>query len=187
MSELDLAWLCKVRVAIGRMGEMDLYRWWNTDGQLGPFGARMMSRGLPRTHYFAQAKSVFAVATHRSTQVFNPPNCSTLWHLTDAIEDEFDAKWESWLDDAVNWRPFFEQVASVGSGSVPSVLTSLGLVSDAEVGESEGLLRRSTANSAVLLPNVFARTRHCVSLLALGHGLSDTGDLRVPYVMRNSA
>ncbi|MBY3465667.1 BrxE family protein [Rhizobium laguerreae] len=187
MSELDLAWLCKVRVVIGRLGEMDVHRWWNTDGQLGPYGARMLSRGLPRTHYFAQAKSVFAVAAHRSLQVFNPPNCSTLWHLTGAVEDEFDSKWEAWLDDSVNWRPFFEEVAAVGVATVPSVLASLGLVSEEEIRESEELLRRSDSNNAVPLPNVFARTRQCVSLLALGHRLSDTGDLRVPYIVRNSA
>lgn len=183
MSELDLAWLCKVRVVIARLGEMDLHRWWNTDGQLGPYGTKMMSRGLPRTHYFAQAKSVFAVASHRSSQLFNPPNCATLWHLADAIEDEFDARWESWLDDAATWRPFFEQVGSVGAVSVHSVLTDLGLVSDEEVRDAETLLRRSPSNNAVPVPNVFSRTRQSVSLLALGHGLSSPGDLRVPYVM----
>jgi hypothetical protein len=186
MSDLDLDWLCKIRIVIARLGEMDLLRWWNTDGQLGPYGARIMRRGLPRTHYFAQAKSVFAVAAYRSSQVFDPPNCATLWHLTGAIEDEFDAKWESWLDDAENLRPFFEQVAFIKAGSVKDVLSGLNLVSGDEIHESQALLRRSPSHSAVSLPNAFSRTRRCVSLLALGHGLSATGDLRVPYIPRNA-
>jgi hypothetical protein len=53
---------------VARMGEMDRAQWWNTKGQLGPLGAMALSRGLPRTHYFAQARSVFAVAAHRCDQ-----------------------------------------------------------------------------------------------------------------------
>ena len=44
-------------------------------------GAAALRRGLPRTHYFAQARSVFAVAAHRCDEVFNPPDTVTLWRL----------------------------------------------------------------------------------------------------------
>lgn len=179
--DLDLMWLCRIRIVVARLGEMDVLRWWNTDGQLSSFGAKVMSRGLPRTHYFAQARSVFAVAAHRSAQVFNPPNCATLWHLTDSVEDEFDARWESWLDDAGNWKPFFEEVARIQSGPVAGVLQALGLVTDEEVDELSRQLRRSATQSSVLLPNAFTRDRRSIAQLALGHGLSGIGDLAVPY------
>jgi hypothetical protein len=53
--KIDLDWLLRVRVVVARCGEMDALRWWNTAGQLGPYGAKVLGRGFPRTHYFAQA------------------------------------------------------------------------------------------------------------------------------------
>lgn len=186
MADLDLKWLCRVRIVIARLGEMDVQKWWNTDGQLGTYGAKVMSRGLPRTHHFAQARSVFAVATHRSAQIFNPPNCATLWHLTDAIEDEFDARWESWLDDAGSWKAFFEAVAAIQTGPVAEALKALDLVTPQEITELSVQLRRSATQSSVLLPNAFARDRCSVAQLALGHELSGIGDLAVPYARRDA-
>lgn len=186
MTDLDLTWLMKVRVAVARCGEMDRAKWWNTDGQLGSYGAKMLSRGLPRTHHFAQARSVFAVAAHRCAQIFNPPGCATLWHLTDRIEDEFDAHWEGWLDAATDWKPFFERVAEVRDTNVGSVLLDLELVSPAEVEEAKSL-RRSAERNSVQLPNVFSRDRSSVALLALGFGLLNVADLAVPYARLNAA
>src|SRR5262245_1305895 len=110
-SDIDFAWLMKLRVAIARCGEMDLGKWWNTNGQLGSYGSRVLKRGFPRTHNFAQARAVSAVAAHRCAQVFDPPGSLTLWHLTDPIEDAFETCWEGWLDEADKWGAFFEQVA----------------------------------------------------------------------------
>ena len=59
----DLDQLIKLRVIVARFGEMDLAGWWNTKGQLGPYGTATLQRGMPRTHYVAQARSVFAVST----------------------------------------------------------------------------------------------------------------------------
>lgn len=95
--KIDLNWLLRVRVVVGRCGEMDAQRWWNTEGQLGPYGARVFKRGFPRTHYFAQARSVFAVAAHRCAEVFDPPGAATFWRLPDEVEEAFDARWEGWL------------------------------------------------------------------------------------------
>ena len=80
--ELDLAWLLKVRTVVARIGEMDLARWWNSTGQLGPQGSSVLRRGFPRTHRFAQARSVFMVAAARCTQIFDPPGSVTLWRLS---------------------------------------------------------------------------------------------------------
>jgi hypothetical protein len=98
--EIDLEWLLKLRVVIARCGEMDLARWWNTNGQLGNTGTSVLRRGFPRTHHFAQARSVIAVARHRCAQVFDLPGCVTLWRTTDAIEEAFETRWEDWLDTA---------------------------------------------------------------------------------------
>ena len=55
---MDLGWLLRLRLIVARCGEMDAQCWWNTEGQLGPYGAKVLKRGFPRTHHFAQARSV---------------------------------------------------------------------------------------------------------------------------------
>lgn len=51
---IDLDQLLKLRLVVGRFGEMDLAKWWNTKGQLGKLGVSALRRGFPRTHRFAQ-------------------------------------------------------------------------------------------------------------------------------------
>lgn len=186
MNDLDLTWLMKLRVVVARCGEMDLARWWNTNGQLGSMGARMLGRGLPRTQNFAQARCVFAVAAHRCAQVFDPPQCATLWHLTDRIEDEFDARWENWLDKSGEWKCFFERVASIKEPAVAAVLLDLRLVTQVEVDEAMSL-KRSVEQNSVLLPHSFLRDRNSVALLALAYSLSSTAELAVPYAHLDAA
>src|SRR3954452_19565324 len=103
---IDLDRLLKLRLVVARFGEMDMAKWWNTKGQLGRLGAAALRRGFPRSHRFAQARSVFAVAGHRCAALFDPPDCVTLWRLPEATEEEFEARWERWLDDAAEWTPF---------------------------------------------------------------------------------
>src|SRR5271155_3077484 len=92
--------LLKLRLIVGRFGEMDLAKWWNTGGQLGRLGTAAVRRGFPRTHYFAQARSVFSVAGFRCREVFDPPKSVTLWQLPESVEEEFEAHWERGLDQA---------------------------------------------------------------------------------------
>jgi hypothetical protein len=77
-TKIDFDRLLKLRLVVARVGEMDLAKWWNTRGQLGRLGTSAVRRGFPRTHYFAQARSVFAVAAHRCREVFDPPSSVTL-------------------------------------------------------------------------------------------------------------
>src|SRR5438552_12172804 len=105
---IDFDRLLKLRLVVARFGEMDLAKWWNTKGQLGRLGSATLRRGFPRTHSFAQARSVFAVAAHRCSEVFEPPECVTLWKLPESVEEEFDTRWEFWLDNATRWVPFFQ-------------------------------------------------------------------------------
>ena len=53
-SDLDL--LLRARLFVARMGERDVLKWWATDGILGPDGAFVGPRSLPKTHGTAEAR-----------------------------------------------------------------------------------------------------------------------------------
>ncbi|HEX3131563.1 MAG TPA: BrxE family protein [Thermoanaerobaculia bacterium] len=179
----DLERLFKLRLVVARAGEMDLARWWNTKGQLGRLGASTLRRGLPRTHHFAQARSVFAVAAHRCAEVFDPPGCVTLWRLPEDIEEAFDARWEDWLDNAAEWAPFFVKLESLPGPDLVAALRDFELVGDPDI-ERYGSLRRVAEGRAVPLPGVFSGTAADVTLLALGFARGEPGALAVPYAQR---
>lgn len=183
---IDLDRLLQLRLVVARFGEMDLAKWWNTKGQLGRLGAAALRRGFPRTHHFAQARSVFAVAAHRCAEVFEPPGCVTLWRLPETIDEEFDARWEHWLDHASDWAPFFEKLATLQGTDLVAILRSFELVSDRDV-DAYGKLRRSAENRAVALPGLFSNTDDDVALLALGFARGEPGALAVPYARRADA
>lgn len=183
---LDLDRLLQRRLVVARFGEMDMAGWWNTKGQLGPLGATALRRGFPRTHYFAQARSVFAVAAHRCVEIFDHPNAVTLWRLNEDIEQMFEARWEQWLDTANEWVPFFSTVASLGNRSLLDSLGDLGLADD----ESLRLcakLRTSAESRTVQLPKPFAGTEADVGLLALGFSLGSERTPVVPYALRKGS
>lgn len=172
--------LLKLRLVVARFGEMDLAKWWNTQGQLGRFGAVALRRGFPRTHRFAQARSVFAVAAHRCSEVFDPPRCVTLFRLPEATEEEFDARWEHWLDDAASWTPIFEKLEAIQGDDLIAVLRQLELAGDRDV-EAFGKLKRSAEAKAVPLPGTYSGTDQDITLLALGFARGEPGSLAVPY------
>src|SRR5687768_673022 len=130
---IDLERLFKLRLTVARFGEMDVAKWWNTRGQLGPLGAAALRRGFPRTYRFAQARSVFAVAAHRCAEVFDPPNTVTLWRLPESIEETFDARWEHWLDHASDWEAFFVSLERIESNDLTEGLATRGLIGDGDV------------------------------------------------------
>jgi hypothetical protein len=179
----DLERLFKLRLVVARVGEMDLAQWWNTRGQLGRLGAFVLRRGFPRTHHFAQARSVFAVAAHRCAEVFDPPGCVTLWRLPEDIEEAFEARWEDWLDNAAEWAPFFAKLEGLSSPDLVAALRDFDLVDDRDV-ERFGSLRRAAEGRAVPLPGVFSGTAVNVTLLALGFARGEPGALAVPHAQR---
>ena len=178
--------LLKRRLIVARFGEMDLAKWWNTHGQLGSLGTVAIRRGFPRTHYFAQARSVFAVAARRCREVFDPPDGVTLWRLPETIEEEFQAKWEHWLDQAVEWHPFFHRLESLQYNDLKTALHAFDAVTDREL-EMSSRLRRTAEGRAVLLPDPFSGTDQDIALLALGFARGDLGSLAVPYARREKA
>ncbi len=179
---IDFDLLLRLRLTIARYGEMDIARWWNTNGQLGRLGAAVLRRGFPRTHRFAQARSVIAVAAHRCEEIFNPPGCVTLWRLPQPIEDEFEARWEHWLDAAPAWDPFFgklEEVSGVDTDLVLALQT-FGLITEEDL-SMYPRLRRSAQGRAVLLPRDFSGSEEDVRLLALGFARGEPGAPAIPY------
>jgi hypothetical protein len=176
----DLERLFRMRVVLARVGEMDLAKWWNTTGQLGPIGTAAVRRGLPRTHYFAQARSVFAVAAHRCDEWFNPPGSVTLWRLPDQIEEQFEARWEHWLDNASDWKPFFEEVEGIKSNDLAATLRAFHLVTDADI-DAVGRLQVGASGRALQLPGTFAGATNDVTMLAIGFSRGSAGSLTVPY------
>src|ERR1700694_5792802 len=181
--ELDLAWLLKVRTVVARIGEMDLARWWNSTGQLGPQGSSVLRCGFPRTHHFAQASSVFMVAAARCAQIFDPPGSVTLWRLTDPIEERLETVWEGWLDDAKSWRAFFERIAGLKDNALAACLTDLHLVTADEVAATRSL-KKSTDGRSMQMPGLFDGSRNSIAMLALSFGNGSPGNLVVPYARR---
>ncbi|MCW3699881.1 BrxE family protein [Burkholderia cenocepacia] len=177
---IDLERLLRLRIVVARFGELDNARWWNTKGQLGRLGAAVLRRGFPRTYRFAQARSVFVVAAQRCDEVFNPPGCVTLWKLPEAVEEDFDARWEHWLDRASDWDPFFQQIETLGSTDLIEILRTLELVTEADL-DAYARLRRSAEGRAVPLPSIFGGANADVTLLALGFARGEPGALAVPY------
>lgn len=97
---LDYNRLLRLRLIVARYGEMDLAKWWNTNGVLGRLGASAIKRGFPKTHPFVRARIVFTAARERCGELFTHPDCMTLWQLPAAVEDQFEAQWQHWLDGA---------------------------------------------------------------------------------------
>ena len=183
---IDLDRLLKLRLVVARFGEMDLAKWWNTKGQLGRLGAAALKRGFPRTHWFSQARSVFAVASHRCAEVFTPPGCVTLWRLPEVIEEEFETRWEHWLDNAAEWTPFFEKIEPLQGSDLTVILRAFELLEERDF-DSYAKLRRSAEGRAVPLPSMFSGSEADVSLLALGFARGEPGALAVPYARRSDA
>jgi hypothetical protein len=178
--------LLKLRLIVARFGEMDLAKWWNTRGQLGPLGAAATRRGFPRTHYFAQARSVFAVAAYRCQEIFDPPDSVTLWRLPETIEEEFEARWQHWLDQATEWNAFFHKLERLQENDLKIALKEFDAVTNEEL-EISSRLRRTAEGRAVPVFEPFAGTDQDIALLALGFARGETGSLAVPYARRGNS
>jgi hypothetical protein len=182
---VDLDRLLKLRLVVARHGEMDAARWWNTQGMLGRRGAVVLKRGFPATHYFAQARVVFAVARSRCNELFSPPGCMTLWSLPAELEDQFEEHWQGWLDQVEQWTPFFEQLAPLIGDDLLRTFSAFDLISQAQL-EPVSKLRRSAENRAVPLPGIHHPNDDTITLLAAGFALGEPGSPAIPYARLES-
>lgn len=159
MTATDFDRLLKLRLVVARHREMDRAKWWNTNGVLSRKGRLLLGRGLPRTHRFAQARLVFTVARARCEELFDPPECMTLWKLPADLEDQFDARWQDWLEAREEWVPFLERLEEPGSDDLVEILWSFALVTDRDSDvEAASRLRRSAEGRAVPLTGTFEPT-----------------------------
>jgi hypothetical protein len=176
---VDLDRVLKLRLVVGRVGEMDLAGWWNTKGQLGSLGASVVQRGFRRTHHFAQARAVFAVAARRATEVYNRKDAVTLWALPADVEDAFDTHWAHWIEQAHDWTGFFRDLHGCSS----ELVTELGrfdLVTEGQV-EQASRLRRTAEQRGVQLPGDFAGSDDDITMLALAFSRGGRQKLAVPF------
>ena len=178
--EIDLERLMKLRLLVARFGEMDRSRWWNTRDMLGRLGEVALKRGFPRTHPFARARVVFAVAAHRCREVFDPPRSLTLWNLPAAVEDRFESQWPRWIERADSWTAFFAAIQAPQSDDLLQEASRLGLADDPTLQEARQL-RRAAENRAVPLPGEHRPNDRILTLLALGFFRGEPGVLAVPY------
>jgi hypothetical protein len=175
LASIDLDLLLTLRLTVARFGEMDGAKWWNTRGQLGPLGTTALRRGFPRTHRFAQARSVF-----------DPPEGVTLWRLPESIEEDFNARWEHWLDHASDWNAFFGSLEKLDASDLVEALAARDLASDGDIA-AFNRLKRAAEGRAVPLPGTFEGSDQDIKLLALGFGRGEVGSLAVPYMRRADA
>lgn len=179
-SPIDLDRLFRLRLVVARYGEMDVAKWWNTEGMLGQYGQKVLRRGFPATHRFAQARVVFAVAKSRCREIFDPPGGITLWSLLPELEEAFDEEWQTWLDDQDTWNDFFDEVASIENRDLMETLRDFDLLS-AEQHELSSRLRRSAEGRAVPVPGTPELNDDLLTLLAAGFGRGEVANPAVPY------
>lgn len=177
---VDLERLLKLRLAVARFGEAENTAWWGTKDILGKYGGLALSRGFPRTHLFVQARIAFAAAAHRCNEIFNPPNCMTLWNMPASIEDRFEEKWQHWLDRVDEWRPYFKRLEELPGQNLLIFLVGENLLTPALLEQSEKL-RRSLEGKAVPIPGVHAPSNEVVTLLAAGFAKGEPGKPAIPY------
>ena len=182
---IDFDRLLRLRLVVARFGEMDGAKWWNTKGVLGRQGALLMSRNFGKTHHFAQARVVFSVAAARSKDVFDPPQCMTLWRLPATLEDQFDARWHRWLSERDAWRTFFEELETLPSTDLLESLRIFELVTPSQV-DAVSKLKRSAEGRAVPLPGTSAPNDEVLTILAAGFTKGEVGAPAIPYARLDS-
>ena len=178
---VDLARLMKLRLVVAKYGEMDLASWWNTRGMLGRLGGMALKRGFPHTHSFAQARVVFAVARQRCKELFDPPQCMTLWQLPPEVEEQFEEAWHDFLDDQEKWGPFFEALQGMKvEDELLDILANMDLL-DPQQATQVKRMSLSAEGKAVQVPEVHEPNDEILGLLAGAFSLGAKGKPALPY------
>jgi len=178
--------LLKLRMAVGRYGEMDQAGWWNTKGLLGSAGDTLLSRGFPRTHALIQARTVFTVADARCTSLLSVPNGVTLWRLPAELEDQFQARWSYWLSNSSEWEAFLRQVSeTLLDKGLLSGLMSLNLITEGhkQAAEKAAMQRKDNYVSIGVFEHI---DEEVIANLAASFAAGTPKDLVVPFVTPHS-
>ena len=178
--KIELDHLFKLRLVVARCGEMDMAKWWNTRSMLGPYGAKTLVRGFPKTHRFSQARVVFSVARHRCREVYDHPHGITLWDMPAELEDQFESNWHQWLEDLDGWEPFFKEIESLTGEDLLAILESFNLLGAEKVGIARKL-RRSAEGRSVAIPEQDQLNDDQITMLAAGFFRGEPGKPAIPY------
>jgi hypothetical protein len=178
---IDTVKTAKLQLAVARFGEMDRAKWWNTKGMLTNLGELAISRGFTKTHLFARARAVLAVAAHRCDEVFNAPDAYTLWKLPAEIEDQIEDAWTHWLERPDPWREYLERVNELPKDDLLEMLQSLELIDDQVVDQARRLKRADDFRS-VPLPRSADFDNETIQMMAAGFFRGEPGRLAVPYM-----
>jgi hypothetical protein len=173
--------LFKSRLIVGRYGEMDIARWWNTSSILSSLGSKVASRGLPRTEFYGRARVLFAVASQRTRQYFSPSGSVTLWSLPPSIENALDEAMIRWAHEGRSWPVVEEALVGLKVGGIEQALQS----ADVAPEQVRGLvpkLKAGPEGKSILLPQSRKITDETVSLLAAAFSRSKPESLLLPIV-----
>ena len=181
MGKISFERLLKLRITVARFGGMDGARWWNTQGILGRYGVLALNRGFPKTHRFAQAKVAFSVATHRCQEIYDPPNAYTLWNLPPDIEDQFQEKWQDWLENVEQWEEFFKGIEDISGKELLGLISERDLISQVQI-ENTKKLRRSAEGRSVQISGINELDDEALVLLAAGFFRGEPGKPAIPYL-----
>ena len=177
----SLQQLLEARLWVARLGENDVNRWWRTDGILGPDGAYVGPRVLPKTHPTARARIAFAVARHACDDRYPEKAVRHLFRLDPETEDRFDAMLMDKLEDFEFWGEVVERLEAVsGETDVRSALTAAGIATKQDLKLVEGSeLGPAGRSLEVPLGDDFYEN---IRRLAGGFVHSNPGELTVPYI-----
>jgi hypothetical protein len=179
-SGIDVSRLLTARLWVARLGESDVNSWWRTDGVLGPDGAFVGPRLLPRTHPTARARIAFAVAGHACLDRYPDREVMHLFRLTPEMEDRLDQLLVDRLGDASFWEPLMGGLEMVTKNSETAfVLRQAGAVTDSDLTYVTKLKLGPAERS---LPITASTPEDALSRLAAGYARCAPGKLVVPFL-----
>jgi hypothetical protein len=182
LTGIDVSRLLTARLWIARLGESDVNSWWRTDGILGPDGAFVGPRVLPRTHPTARARIAFAVAGHACLDRHPDREAMHLFRLTPEIEDRLDQLLVDRLGDAALWKPLMRELEAVTKESETAfVLRQAGAVTD---GDLTYVTKLKLGPAERSLPITASTPEDVLSRLAAGYARCAPGKLIVPFLSR---
>lgn len=180
MSGVDPAQLLEARLWVARLGEADVYKWWRTDGILGPDGAFVGPRVLPKTHGTGRARIAFAVARHACGERHPDAAAQHLFRLDPQTEDRLDAYLVERLGAFDWWAATLARLEAIGKEcDAAAALLEAGVVTDADLAYVRPLGLGPDGRSLPVEGG--SNTEETLRRLAAGFVRSRPGQLAVPY------
>lgn len=180
-TSVNLELLLRARLFVARLGERDVQGWWATDGILGPDGAFVGPRVLPKTHGTARARIAIAVARHACLERHPDRTAPHLFSLDPVTEDRLDAFLVERLDAFDWWAETLGRLESIDKdANSTTVLRDAGIANDEQLTYVADLKLGPDERSLPIEPS--STWDATVRRLATGFCRSEPGALAVPYL-----